>query len=113
YKVGLVQADARRNLELAQNRGDAGDPYPGSTGNTSFNATSPPNSKSFAGQDRSVSVSAISASGAAMIATVSVSSKSAVKDSKDQKDQIKDRKDGKEGKEGKESKELSKERKDT
>jgi immune inhibitor A len=112
YKVGLVQADARRNLELAQNRGDAGDPYPGSTGNTSFNANSTPNSRSFAGQDTSVSVSAISASGAAMIATVSVSSKSAVKDSKDQKDQIKDRKDGKEGKEGKESKELSKERKD-
>jgi immune inhibitor A len=106
YKVGLMQADARRNLEQSQNRGDAGDPYPGTSGNTSLNATSTPNSKSFAGQDTSVSVSAISASGATMTAMVSVSSKSAVKDSKDQKDQVK------ETKEGKETKELSKERKD-
>ena len=107
YKVGLVQADARRNLELSQNRGDAGDPYPGTTGNTSFNNTSTPNSKSFAGQDTSVSISAISASAATMTATVSVSSKSAVKDSKDSKDRIKDGKEVKEGKDGKETKELS------
>ncbi len=112
YKVGLVQADARRNLELSQNRGDAGDPYPGTTGNTSFNNTSTPNSKSFAGQDTSVSVSAISASAATMTTTVSVSSKSAVKDSKDSKDRIKDGKEAKEGKDTKETKELSKERKD-
>jgi len=112
YKVGLVQADARRNLELAQNRGDAGDPYPGSTGNTSFNSASTPNSKSFAGQDTSVSVTGISASAATMTATVSVSTKSVVKDSKDQKDRIKERKDTKEGKDTKESKELSKDRKD-
>ena len=129
YKVGLAQADGKRNLELSQNRGDAGDPYPGSSANTSFNSTSTPNSKSYAGQDTGVSVSAISASGATMTATVSVSSKSAVKDSKDQKDRVKETKEGKESKEsskdskdqkdrikenkeGKESKELSKERKD-
>jgi immune inhibitor A len=106
YKVGLVQADARRNLELAQNRGDAGDPYPGSAANTSFNSTSTPNSKSFAGQDTNVSVSAISASGPTMTATVSVSSKSVLKDNKDQKDRIKDTK------EGKDTKEVSKDRKD-
>jgi len=109
YKVGLVQADAKRNLELAQNRGDDGDPYPGSSANTSFTGASTPNSKSFAGQDTSVSVSAISASAATMTATVGVSLKSALKDSKDSKDRIKDRKDTKEGKEGKE---LSKDRKD-
>jgi immune inhibitor A len=105
FKVGLLQADGRRNLELAQNRGDAGDPYPGTAGNTSLNATSTPNSKSYAGQDTNVSVSAISGSAATMTATVGVTSKSAVKDSKDQKDGIKESKEGKEGKETKESKE--------
>jgi immune inhibitor A len=126
YKVGLAQADGKRNLELSQNRGDAGDPYPGSSANTSFNSTSTPSSKSYAGQDTGVSISAISASGATMTATISVSSKSAVKDNKDQKDRIKEGKESKESskdnkdqkdrikenKEGKESKELSKERKD-
>ena len=118
YKVGLVQADAKRNLELSQNRGDTGDPYPGTAGNSSFNSNSTPNSKSFAGQDTSVSISAISASAPIMTATVSVASKTTLKDSKDQKDRIKDQKegkevkDGKEGKDGKETKELSKERKD-
>ena len=34
--VGLVQADAKRDLELDRNRGDAGDPYPGSANNTAF-----------------------------------------------------------------------------
>ena len=34
YKVGLVQADGNRDLELEHNRGDDGDPYPGSAGNT-------------------------------------------------------------------------------
>jgi immune inhibitor A len=118
YKVGLVQADGKRNLELAQNRGDAGDPYPGTSGNISFNSTSTPNSKSYAGQDTNVSVSAISASAATMTAAVSVTSKSAVKDSKDQKDRVKEGKETKEGKDGKEtketkeSKELAKDRKD-
>jgi len=109
YKVGLMQADGKRQLELSQNRGDNGDPYPGTSGNTSFNATSTPNSKSYGGQDTSVSISAISVSGAVMTATVGVSLKSTIKDSKDAKDRIKDTK---EGKEGKDFKELSKERKD-
>jgi immune inhibitor A len=124
FKVGLLQADAKRDLELKKNRGDAGDPYPGSAANTALNANSTPNSKSFAGQDTSVAVSAISASGATMTAVVSVQpGKSRIKDNKDQFDkgkelakeskENKDRKDIlKEGKEGKESKELAKESKE-
>ena len=43
--VGLKQADGQRNLERGTNRGDAGDLYPGSTSNTSFNNFTNPSSK--------------------------------------------------------------------
>ncbi|QKV72714.1 M6 family metalloprotease domain-containing protein [Amycolatopsis sp. Hca4] len=91
YKVGLVQADGRRDLELKHNRGDAGDPYPGSSGTTSFSHTTTPNSDSFAGVETCVSVTGISASAATMTASVTVRcGKSLLKDLKDRP---KDRKD--------------------
>jgi len=101
YKVGLVQADAKRDLEHSHNRGDGGDPYPGSSANTAFNDTSTPNSKAYGGQGTCVSVTGISSSGPTMSASVRVHcGKSLLKDAKD-------RKDG-----AKEGKELVKERKD-
>ena len=138
YKVALMQADGKRDMELDHNRGDAGDPYPGSSGNTTFNAMSTPNSNSYANQGTCVSVTGISASGPTMSAMVSIQcGKSVVKDakdlkdgSKDQKELTKDRKDAKDGikeqakerkdikdrkeltKEIKEAKEIGKERKD-
>jgi len=41
HGLALVQADGLRNLDLGTNRGDAGDPYPGTTGKTvySYNTT--------------------------------------------------------------------------
>ncbi|MFJ4977205.1 M6 family metalloprotease domain-containing protein [Streptomyces coeruleorubidus] len=72
YMVGLVQADNERHLENSANRGDAGDAYPGSTGNTSFGATTAPSSHSHAGAPTGVSVTNISASGPTMTATVDV-----------------------------------------
>jgi immune inhibitor A len=78
YKVGLVQADGNRDLELDQNRGDAGDPYPGSSNNTAFTGSSTPNSNSYAGSPTSVSVTNISPSGATMNAVVGVSSRDPV-----------------------------------
>lgn len=36
YKVGLVQADGQKHLELQMNAGDSGDPYPGSYSNRKF-----------------------------------------------------------------------------
>lgn len=117
YKVGLVQADGKRDLELDHNRGDAGDPYPGSAANTAFNKTSTPNSKSFAGAETCVSVSGISAPGPTMTATVAVSCTKPIKELKDRKDVIKERKDTKEVAKDlkdarKEGKEQFKERKD-
>ncbi|MFF3456801.1 M6 family metalloprotease domain-containing protein [Streptomyces sp. NPDC002730] len=80
YKVGLVQADNRCELEESGNRGDNGDPYPGSTGNTSFTATSMPSSKSYAGATTGVSITDISASAATMTATVDVTRAAPVKE---------------------------------
>ncbi|MFE2266629.1 M6 family metalloprotease domain-containing protein [Streptomyces griseosporeus] len=73
YMVGLVQADNRHDLEIAKNRGDAGDAYPGSTGNTAFSPSSHPGSQSYTGADTGVSVTDISAPGPTMTAAVSVS----------------------------------------
>lgn len=72
YMVGLVQADNDQDLEWSANRGDKGDPYPGSTGNTTFGPTSAPSSHSHSGAPTGVSVTGISASGPTMTATVAV-----------------------------------------
>ncbi|MET9384317.1 M6 family metalloprotease domain-containing protein [Streptomyces sp. NPDC002928] len=79
YMVGLVQADDRRDMEWAANRGDDGDPYPGSTGNTTFSPSSKPSSHSYAGAPTGVSITEISAPAATMTATVSVSAAGAVR----------------------------------
>ena len=99
YKVALMQADGRRDMELNHSRGDAGDPYPGSSGNTSFTNTSTPNSKSYAGANTCVAVTGISASGPIMSANLQV--KCIVK-SKEKEKEFKERKDFKEWKEWKE-----------
>jgi immune inhibitor A len=75
FKVALVQADGLKNLENGDNRGDAGDSYPGTTNNTSFNASSTPNSKSYAGVDTCVAVNNIGASGPVMTAELLVQCK--------------------------------------
>ncbi|KAL6253117.1 hypothetical protein RBB50_000838 [Rhinocladiella similis] len=79
YKVGLVQSDNRRQLEAAEgggrgNRGDAGDPYPGTTHNTSFGAFTNPNSRTYGGRDSKVSIRNISAPSQTMTMDVSVRS---------------------------------------
>src|SRR4029078_9188543 len=72
YKVGLVQADGKRDLELGRNRGDAGDAYPGTSADTAITPTSTPSSDSYGGQNTAVSLTGISASGPTMTATVSL-----------------------------------------
>ena len=71
-KVALMQADGLRDLELGNNRGDGGDPYPGSSNNRTFNNSSNPNSKSYAGVNTCVEVANISDSGPVMTAQLSV-----------------------------------------
>jgi len=115
YQVGLVQADGKRDLELDRNRGDAGDPFPGSANVTALTGSSTPSSNSYAGAATNVSVTNISASAATMAATVTVTTKAVAKDTKDQKDatkepnkETKDLKDQKDGR-----KEASKDSKDS
>jgi M6 family metalloprotease-like protein len=45
HGLDLEQADGLDNLRNKVNRGDAGDPFPGSTNNTTFDPTSTPDSK--------------------------------------------------------------------
>jgi immune inhibitor A len=56
YKVALVQADDRKDLEKGNNAGDAADVWPGTTGNKLFNKTSKPGSMSYGKLDSGVQI---------------------------------------------------------
>ncbi|MBK8731056.1 MAG: M6 family metalloprotease domain-containing protein [Tetrasphaera sp.] len=115
YKVGLLQADGLRQLETAANRGDAGDPFPGSRNVTTCSGTTTPSTKSFTGQSTEVSVTAISPSAATMTANVTVrAGKSVVKDLRDTKQVAKDLRDNKLAvKDARDNKDFAKDVRDT
>ena len=54
--VDLEEADGLANLDNKVNRGDAGDPFPGSTNKFGFNDATNPNSKLYSGAASGVSV---------------------------------------------------------
>ena len=111
YKVALVQADGKRDMELDHNRGDGGDPYPGSSNNTAFTGSSTPNSKAYSGASTCVAVTGIGPSGPVMTATVRVKCK-VLKETKEiRKEVVKETKEhAKEFKDlHKDTKELNKE----
>ena len=68
--VDLEEADGLANLDNQVNRGDAGDPYPGSTNKTMFNDASNPNSKLYSAASSGVSVATGGGCGANMVATL-------------------------------------------
>jgi immune inhibitor A len=72
YKVALMQADGLRQLEANVNRGDDGDPFPGSTGNASFTESSTPSSRSYAGSNTFVAVTGVPTSSPEMQVHLSV-----------------------------------------
>ncbi|KAH8894739.1 M6 metalloprotease [Thozetella sp. PMI_491] len=71
-KIGLLQADGFQQLEAKTSFGDGGDPFPGVANNTVLNATSHPNSKSYAGTDTFVSVTNIPPSAPTMSVNITV-----------------------------------------
>lgn len=101
YQVALMQADGSRDLELNHNRGDLGDPFPGSGNKRVFNSSSTPNSNSYAGSGTCVAITNISDPAATMTARFQVRCKvikefKEIKEketAKDQKDFIKDHKE--------------------
>lgn len=72
FKVALEQADGLFDLEHRIDQGDANDPFPGNTNNTSFDAVSSPNSNSYTDGQSFVGVQNISTSGSNIIADLIV-----------------------------------------
>lgn len=64
--IKLLEADGQHHLHDGANRGDAGDPYPGSSGNAALTSGSTPNSKSYGDVDSCVEIGNIGASGPSM-----------------------------------------------
>jgi len=64
--VKLLEADGKNQLQDGANRGDAGDPYPGSAGNNAITSATMPSSKSYGNVDSCVQVTNIGASAASM-----------------------------------------------
>ena len=72
YGVALEQADGFDHLKDKQNRGDSGDPWPGSSSNTSFTDVSSPSSDDHSGSDTAVRISSISIAAMTMSAYIEV-----------------------------------------
>lgn len=71
--VALEQADGLLDLEVKNDQGDSGDPFPGSTNKTRFDFGTTPNSSSYAASSNTcVSVNNIGPSGATMTADLTV-----------------------------------------
>jgi M6 family metalloprotease-like protein len=71
-KVDLESADGNLDLDDMVNRGDGGDPFPGSSNNTNFEHTTDPNSDSYGGLETGVGVLNISSCAATMTADIVV-----------------------------------------
>jgi immune inhibitor A len=73
YLVALEQADGLFDLEKDVNRGDSGDPYPGSSENRNFSPLTVPGSRDYYGNNTYVKVEHISDPDSVMQADLSVS----------------------------------------
>jgi M6 family metalloprotease-like protein len=72
YLVAVEQADGKWDMEKMVNVGDAGDPYPGSTTNRTYDSGSTPNSNDYNGNNTGAAVTNISNSGDTMTTDIMV-----------------------------------------
>jgi M6 family metalloprotease-like protein len=72
YKVAIMQADGKMNLENNQNQGDPGDVYPGSFNVREFSDKTDPNSMSYGFNHTEIAVWDISNAGDTMTANLDV-----------------------------------------
>ena len=72
--VKIIEADGLDELQSGDDRGDSGDPFPGSTNNQSFNFNSTPSSRLYNNSDSLAAVSMISPCSSAMTATLTYGS---------------------------------------
>ncbi len=70
YQVALVPADNLYHLEKNSNRGDAGDPFPGSANRQAISSSSSPNNNLYSGATSGFIISSISPAGAVMTADI-------------------------------------------
>lgn len=70
--VDIEEADGSAHLDNKVNRGDAGDPFPGTSNNVSFTDNSVPNSKDYSGTSTGVAVTNIASAGLTITANITV-----------------------------------------
>ena len=70
--IKLLEADNRNQLRDGANRGDAGDPYPGSSKNVALTGKTEPSTRSYGKLDTCVTITAIGPSGPSMTAVIGV-----------------------------------------
>jgi len=73
YWVALEQADGLWEMDKNIDQGDAADPFPGTTNNTTFSAATTPNSNAYNGTQTFVTITNISASANSMTCDFQVS----------------------------------------
>lgn len=72
YRVGLVQADGKKDLELLKNSGDPADVFPGKNKVTKLDDTTTPSTRSNMGAPTGVALSDIAVSGSLVTLTAKV-----------------------------------------
>jgi len=70
--VDIEEADGENGLDNEENRGDSGDPFPGLSGNISFDDKSNPNSNRYGGEMTGITVTNISTSDSVMTADITI-----------------------------------------
>lgn len=68
--VDLEEADHKRDLDYSISMGDAGDPFPGSSGNQRFNDNTNPSSRDYSGNATGVAIEDIVVAGRDIIARI-------------------------------------------